>query len=112
MNKVLKRGTSMYSGSAPLVIPYRAGGTTRHNPTNPDPVKLPSEVKRTCKYPVDDVYSLFELKEFPDTCAICSVMLHDEDAHRSIVTWSQHSSVLKEVKERWITPAELMSHLQ
>jgi hypothetical protein len=48
-------------------------------------VPLPSEVKSTCKYPVDDVYALLELTE-PDSRAICSVELHDDDVQRLMVT--------------------------
>jgi hypothetical protein len=43
------------------------------------------EVKSTCKYPVDDVYTLLELTE-PDSRAICSVELHDDDVQRLMVT--------------------------
>ena len=43
------------------------------------------EVKSTCKYPVDDVYTLLELTE-PDSRAICSVELHDDDVQRMMVT--------------------------
>ncbi len=53
--------------------------------TNPDLVALPSEVKSTCKYPVDDVYTLPELTE-PDSRAICSVEPHDDDVQRLMVT--------------------------
>ena len=53
--------------------------------SNPDAVTLPSEVKSTCKYPVDDVYTLLEVTE-PDSRAICSVELHDDDEQRLIVT--------------------------
>ena len=71
---------------------------------------LLSELKSTCKYPVDDVYS--ELTEVPDSRAICSGELHDDDEQRLIVTKSQQDSVLKEAKERRISFGELMSHLQ
>ena len=37
-----------------------------HVAANPGPVILKSEVKSTCKYPVDDVYILLELTEEPD----------------------------------------------
>ena len=74
-----------------------------HVATNPDAVVLPSEVKSTCKYPADDVYTLLELTE-PDSRAICSVAeplhtqsgalplhwseqpLHDDDVQRLMVT--------------------------
>jgi hypothetical protein len=43
------------------------------------------EVKSTCKYPADDVYTLLELTE-PDSRAICSVELHADDVQRLMVT--------------------------
>jgi hypothetical protein len=43
------------------------------------------EVKSTCKYPVDDVYTVLELTE-PDSLAICSVKLHDDAVQRLMVT--------------------------
>ena len=88
----------------PLLVP------TCHVASNPAPLTLESEVKSTCKYPVDDVYS--ELTEVPDSRAICSGELHDDDEQRLMVTKSQQDSVLKEVKERRISLVELMSHLQ
>ena len=45
------------------------------------------EVKSTCKYPADDVYTLLELTE-PDSRAICSVELHADDVQRLMVTKS------------------------
>ena len=42
-------------------------------------------VKSTCKYPVDDVYTLLELTE-PDSRAICSVELHEDAVQRLMVT--------------------------
>jgi hypothetical protein len=59
--------------------------TVFHVAANPDRVALLSEVKSTCKYPVDDVYTLLELTE-PDSRAICSVELHDDDVQRLMVT--------------------------
>ena len=82
-----------------------------HVTTNPDLVSTPSEVKSTCKYPVDDVYSLLELTE-PEIRATCSTVLHDDEVHRLMVTLSQHDSVLKEEKERRMVEAEAISHLQ
>ena len=61
---------------------------TCHVASNPDPWTLLSEVKSTCKYPVDDVYSVLELTEVPDSRAICSGELHDDDEQRLIVTKS------------------------
>ena len=49
--------------------------------SNPGPVTLESEVKRTCKYPVDDVYMLLELTDEPDRRAICVGELQDDDVH-------------------------------
>ena len=74
------------------------------------------EVKSTCKYPADDVYTLLELTE-PDSRAICSVELHDDDVQRLMVTKSEPEPkkppwMSKEVKERRISFGELMSHLQ
>jgi hypothetical protein len=59
--------------------------STVHVASNPEYVTPPSEVKSTCKYPVDDVYTLLELTE-PDSRAICSVELHDDDVQRLMVT--------------------------
>jgi hypothetical protein len=67
--------------SVPVVSP---SVFTCHVASNPDPWTLLSEVKSTCKYPVDDVYS--ELTEVPDSRAICSGELHDDDEQRLIVT--------------------------
>ena len=68
-----------------------------HVATNPDPVVLGFEVKSTCKYPVDDVYTSLELTK-PDRRAICSVAeplhdssvqpLHDDSVQRLMVTLS------------------------
>jgi hypothetical protein len=49
------------------------------------PFSPEGEVKSTCKYPADDVYTLLELTE-PDSRAICSVELHDDDVQRLMVT--------------------------
>jgi hypothetical protein len=82
-----------------------------HVATKPEYVTLTSEVKSTCKYPVDDAYTLLELT-VPDSRAICTGELHDDDVQRLMVTKSLYDWVLKEVKERRISLVELMSHLQ
>ena len=45
------------------------------------------EVKSTSKYPVDDLYTWLELTE-PESRAICSAELHDDDVQRLMVTLS------------------------
>ena len=57
-----------------------------HVAANPDLVTLTSEVKSTCKYPVDDAYTMLKLTCSPDSRAICSVELHDDDVQRLMVT--------------------------
>jgi hypothetical protein len=68
----------------PDLVPL-SGSPVFHVAANPNCVELLSEVKSTCKYPVDDVYTLLELTE-PDRCAICSAELHDDDVQRLMVT--------------------------
>jgi hypothetical protein len=77
-------GTLSHVATNPDLVPLTEK-TVFHVAANPDPVELPSEVKSTCKYPVDDVYTLLELTE-PDSRAICSVELHDDDVQRLMVT--------------------------
>ena len=50
-------------------------------------VPLPSEVKSTCKYPVDDVYSALGSAE-PDSFSSCVFVPQDDDVHELMVTKS------------------------
>ena len=67
-------------GTGPLFPPPPPSSAVFHVATNPDPVLLESEVKRTSKYPVDDVYSLLELTE-PEIRASRETELHDDEVH-------------------------------
>jgi hypothetical protein len=83
-----------------------------HVASNPGPSTMESEVKRTCKYPVAEVYISLELTDGPDNLAISVGQLQHVELHRLMVTQSQPLSVSKEVNERRISDADLMSHLQ
>jgi hypothetical protein len=63
----------------PLLVP------TCHVASNPAPLTLESEVKSTCKYPVDDVYSALGTTE-PDRYASCVFVPQDDDVHELMVT--------------------------
>ncbi len=90
--KQLRVGVVACSGTEMLQFatnPDLPESTVFHVAANPDIVALPSEVKSTCKYPVDDVYTLLKLVTLvpePDSRAICSVELHDDDVQRLMVT--------------------------
>ena len=56
-----------------------------HVTTNPDLVSTPSEVKSTCKYPVDELYTLDGLR-VPDCLRMRSDESHVAVSQRSIDT--------------------------
>jgi hypothetical protein len=60
---------------------------TSHVAANPISVTTLSEVKSTCKYPVDDVYSALGTTE-PDRYASCVFVPQDDDVHELMVTKS------------------------
>lgn len=70
-------------GLPPVVLPLLV--STRHVAANPARLALESEVKTTCKYPVDDVYSALGSAE-PDSFASCVVVPQDDDVHELMVT--------------------------
>jgi hypothetical protein len=87
--KQLRVGVVACSGTEMLQFatnPDLPESTVFHVAANPDIVVLPSEVKSTCKYPVDDVYTSSTLVPEPDSRAICSVELHDDDVQQLMVT--------------------------
>ncbi len=75
----------------------------------PAAVPLSSEVKTTCRYPVE-VYVLRE--ELPDNCATCSTVPHVGDEQRLMVTKSEPGSVSKNEKEIVISAIEEISQVQ
>jgi hypothetical protein len=88
--------------------------TILHAATKPEYVAQPSEVNTTCRYPVDEVYTvLVDTEETPLSRATCSTpVLHDGDVHRLMVTKSYPPSVEKDVNVSSITPSEENSQLQ
>jgi hypothetical protein len=88
--------------------------TILHAATKPEDVYEPSEVNTTCRYPVDEVYTvLVDTEETPLSRATCSTpVLHDGDVHRLMVTKSNPPCVEKDVNVSSITPLEENSQLQ
>ena len=80
-----KKGPSLYFPGiqAAQVIPshlFCPVGTDQLA-TNPERVTTESEVKTTCKYPLDDVHVVLELTELPLSEASDVLVLHDDDVH-------------------------------
>jgi len=92
--------------------PADSNDKTLHCATNPDWVTLESEVKTTCKYPVEDMYVASKLTELPESCAHRSTEVHNDDEQRFSVTKSEFCFVLNEENESEISLLAVMSHLQ
>jgi hypothetical protein len=69
----------------PVVLPLLV--STCHVAANPARWTLESEVKTTCKYPVDDVYSALGSAE-PDSFTSAVFVPQDDDVHELMVTKS------------------------
>ena len=68
----------------PVVLPLLV--STCHVAANPALLTLESEVKTTCKYPVDDVYSALRSTDEPDSFTSSVFVLQDDDVHELMVT--------------------------